>query len=58
MLNIEVKVFIILAKCSQSIVQATMGIERKNNWVVLSRGTLGFQDSVEMYNCTHMEKWD
>jgi hypothetical protein len=35
-----------------------MGIERKNNQMVLSRGTLGFQDSTEVYNCIHMEKQD
>ena len=32
-----------------------MGIERKNNCTVPSRGTPGFQDSTEVYNCTHME---
>ena len=58
MLNIEVKVFIIITKRSESIVHATMGIERKNNQIVLSWGTLGFQDSVEVYNCTHTEERD
>ena len=42
-------------KVHKSIVHATMGIERKNNQIVLSQRTLGFQDSVEVYNCTHME---
>jgi hypothetical protein len=35
-----------------------MGIESKNNQIVPSRGTLGFQDSAEVYNCIHMEGWD
>jgi hypothetical protein len=35
-----------------------MGIERKNNRLVPSWGTPGFQDSAEVYNCTHMEKRD
>jgi hypothetical protein len=35
-----------------------MGIERKNNRIVPSRGTPGFQDSAEVYNYTHMEKRD
>ena len=39
-------------------VHATMGIERKNNRIVPSQGTLGFQDSAEVYNYTHMEKQD
>jgi hypothetical protein len=32
-----------------------MGIERKNNRIVSSLRTPGFQDSVEVYNYTHME---
>jgi hypothetical protein len=35
-----------------------MGIESKNNRMVLSWGTLGFQDSAEVYNYIDMEKWD
>jgi len=30
-----------------------MGVERKNNQIVPSQGTLGFQDSIEVYNYTH-----
>ena len=35
-------------KVHKSIVHAAMGIERKNNQIVLSQRTLGFQDSVEV----------
>ena len=51
----RVKAFIIIARFSYTIIYTTMGIETKNYQLVLSRRTLDFQDSVEVYNCTHTE---
>ena len=55
MLNIEVKVFIIITEVLIVHHSCYHGYRKKEQPNSPSRRTLGFQDSAEVYNCTHME---
>jgi hypothetical protein len=41
-----------------TIINTTMGIEKEEQPKDPPQGTSGFQDSTEVYNYIHMEKWD